>query len=104
VTVCDGVGTVITDKEKIVQGIGAEMSGLLETSSLPEVMKRLKEENAIVLDRKNAEMNQFKGVKKAIENGYRKIGVTIMDPKDAENISRDTGSKRSTTTRSSDVK
>ena len=34
--------------------------------------------------------NLLRGVKKVIENEYRKIGVTIMGPKDAKNIRRDT--------------
>ncbi|MEM2600940.1 MAG: DUF2099 family protein [Candidatus Hadarchaeales archaeon] len=78
VTVCDGAGTVITNKPELVQGIGMAMSALLETSPLPEVIRRLEEKGAVVLDPSTAKMDQVEGVKKALSLGYRKIGVTVM--------------------------
>lgn len=80
VTVCDGAGTVVTDRPELVQGIGMAMSALLETSPLPEVIRKLEERGAVVLDPSTARMDQVEGVRKALSLGYRKIGVTVMGP------------------------
>jgi len=76
VVVCEGAGTIITDKAEVVQGIGARMNNLLLTSPIKEIIMCLKELKChVVFD--NALINQATGVEKAIENGYTKIAVTV---------------------------
>lgn len=76
VTVCDGAGTVITDRWEIVQGIGARMNGLFYTSPIKAVIKKLEKRGCTVLSQK-AVINQLEGVRKAIKLGYKNIAVTI---------------------------
>jgi len=76
VTVCDGAGTVITDKWEIVQGIGARMNGLFYTSPIKEVINKLERKGSKVLSHK-AVINQLAGVREAIKLGYKNIAVTI---------------------------
>lgn len=75
VIVCDGAGTIVTDRPEIVQGVGMMMSGLIKTSPIPAVIKRLEDKGVIVS--KDAVIDQVAGVKKAFELGYDKVGVTI---------------------------
>lgn len=88
VVACDGAGTVITDKPTVVQGIGVRMTGLIETSPIKEVIEKLEERGAIVVDRVEAKIDQVRGVVKAIELGYKRIAVTItgQDVKEALRI------------------
>ncbi|MFZ3384436.1 MAG: methanogenesis marker 8 protein [Candidatus Methanoperedens sp.] len=74
---CDGAGTIITSNPVLVQGIGAVMPGLLETSPIMALIKRIEGSGGIVLDPANAIIDSAAGVKKAIELGYKKIGVTV---------------------------
>ena len=39
VTVCDGVGTVITSNPHLVQGMGGYISDMAETEPIPEVIE-----------------------------------------------------------------
>jgi putative methanogenesis marker protein 8 len=80
VTVCEGAGTVITGRPELVQGIGMAMSALLETSPIPEVIRRLQERGAVVLDPSTARMDQVEGVRRALSLGHRRVGVTVMGP------------------------
>ncbi len=76
VVVCDGAGTIITDRGEIVQGVGARMNSLLLTSPIKETIERLRQSDCkVVFD--NALIDQVKGVEKAIEAGYRRIAVTL---------------------------
>lgn len=76
VVVCDGAGTVVTDRGEVVQGIGSRMNSLILTSPIRETIERLKELGAsVVFD--NALIDQAKGVEKAIKSGYGKIAVTL---------------------------
>lgn len=75
VTVCDGAGTVITSNPEIIQGIGARMNGLFFTTSLPSLVKRLEENNCVVIP--GGKIDQIEGIKIAIQLGYRNIAVTI---------------------------
>jgi len=83
VSVCDGAGTVITDNPLLVQGIGGRLSGLIRTSPLLILIKRIEKAGGIILNRKTAKIAQVEGVRKAIEMGYKKIGVTLMSVEDA---------------------
>ena len=82
VTACDGAGTVITSNPKLAQGMGSRISGLVETTPIPKLIERIQEVGGIVLEPETAALDQVAGVKKAIELGYKKIGVSVTNPKD----------------------
>lgn len=84
VMVLEGCGTVIVTEPELVQGIGGRVSGLVETSPIPELVPEIGEEN--VLNRETAEINQVEGIKLAISQGYKNIAVTIAVASDAEKI------------------
>ena len=75
VTVCDGAGTVISSNPEIIQGIGARMNGLFFTTPFLSLVKRLEENNCIVIP--GGKIDQIEGVKRAIQLGYGKIAVTV---------------------------
>lgn len=77
IVVCEGAGTVITADKKVVQGIGFAMNALISTFPIPEIILKLEELNAHVYDPSSAIINQIGGTKRAIELGYKKIGVTV---------------------------
>lgn len=86
VSVCDGAGTVITNNPSLVQGMGARMSGLVETSPIPETIQKIKDRNGIVLDETTAVIDPFAGAKKAVDLGYQKIAVTTANAQTAAEI------------------
>lgn len=86
VSVCDGAGTVITNNPSLVQGMGARMSGLVETAPIPETIQKIKDRNGTVLDEKTTAIDPLAGAEKAIELGYKKIAVTTADAKTAAEI------------------
>ncbi|PWB49656.1 MAG: hypothetical protein C3F06_13880 [Candidatus Methanoperedenaceae archaeon] len=63
ITVCDGAGTVITGNPRLCQG-------------------------GVVIDPRTAAIDQVSGVRKAIELGFRKIGVSVANLKDLKEIRR----------------
>ncbi|MDR2830240.1 MAG: DUF2099 family protein [Methanobrevibacter sp.] len=75
VMVCEGCGTVLITETSKIQGIGGRVSGLVKTSPIPEVIKRIGKEN--VLNIEDANINQYKGVQLAIVKGYKNIAVTL---------------------------
>lgn len=81
VIVCEGAGTVIISEPELVQGIGGRVSGLVTTTSIPEIIEALGEET--VLDPVNCTIDQIKGAEKAFELGFRRIGVTLCSTEDA---------------------
>jgi putative methanogenesis marker protein 8 len=86
VLACDGAGTVIVRKPALIQGVGGRMSGLVSTSPIPEVIARIEENGGIVVDKAHASLDQFKGVKRAYEEGFKKVAVTVARPEVAEKI------------------
>ncbi|MBU0503053.1 MAG: DUF2099 family protein [Candidatus Omnitrophota bacterium] len=76
VVVCEGAGTVITDTPAIVQGIGSRMNSLLLTSPIKGIINKLKLVGCRVVF-ENALIDQVRGVKEAIDAGYKEIGVTV---------------------------
>jgi len=76
VVVCDGAGTVITDRAEVVQGIGARMNGLFYTSPIPVVMDGLRTLKSHVVF-EDARIGQVEGVREAARRGYRSIAVTV---------------------------
>ena len=77
VTVCEGAGTVITANPRLVQAIGARLTGIIRTSPIKGIIEHVKAERGIILDEKKAEINQAKGVEKAANLGYERIAVTV---------------------------
>lgn len=86
VTVCDGAGTVITNNPRLCQGMGSRISGLTETSPIQGLIKRIEAAGGVVIDPGTAAIDQVSGVRKAIELGYRKIGVSVANLKDLKEI------------------
>ena len=76
VGVCDGVGTLLMTDPEIIQGVGGRVSALISTTPIPEVIKKVGVEN--VVNRNTAELTPIKGVKIAIEKGYKNIAMTIL--------------------------
>lgn len=75
---CDGAGTVIMTNPRIVQGVGGRVSGLVSTTPIPEVIKKLEDKCSTVLDPETAELDQLEGLKIALDKGYKNIAVTIL--------------------------
>lgn len=80
VTVCDGAGTVITDNPALVQGMGALMSGLIETEPIQKIIAGIESRGGIVLDKEHAGIDQAGGLRRAAELGYKNIAVSIVSP------------------------
>lgn len=76
VVVCDGVGTVVTNKPQVVQGIGARMHMVLKTSFIPEVAVKLRRYGCGILKEKGL-IDQKNGVIVASEKRYKNIAVTV---------------------------
>jgi len=77
VTVCEGVGTVISSNPSLVQGIGARLTGIIKTSPIENVIEHIKTNGGLILDEQTARIDQVEGVKRAVELGFQKIAVTI---------------------------
>lgn len=58
VTVCEGAGTVITDNPKLVQAVGARLTGIIKTSPIKGIIEHIKAEKGIVLDETSAEIGR----------------------------------------------
>ncbi|MBN2487417.1 MAG: DUF2099 family protein [Methanosarcinaceae archaeon] len=86
VTVCEGAGTVITSNPSLVQGMGARISGLVETEPIDGIMNGISERGGIVLDPSSAMIDPVGGVKKAAELGYKRIAVTVTDSDTAKSL------------------
>ncbi|MFH1387490.1 MAG: DUF2099 family protein [bacterium] len=76
VVVCEGAGTVITDRPEVVQGIGARLNSLVVTTPIRGIQKELKRLGCRIVSRKGM-IDQVAGVEAAIKTGYKKIAVTI---------------------------
>ncbi len=77
VIVCDGAGTVITSNGRLVQAIGARLTGIVRTSPIPEIIQKIRSEGGTVLDEKNAVIDQVGGVRKALDLGFRRAAVSV---------------------------
>ena len=75
---CDGAGTLLMTNPRVVQGVGARVSGLISTTPIPEVIKNLEDKDCDVLYPETAELNQLEGLKLAIEKGYKNIAITVI--------------------------
>ncbi len=86
VTVCDGAGTVITSDPGLVQGMGALMSGLIETEPIREIIEGIESRGGIVLDKESASIDQTRGLLKACELGYKNIAVSVVAHHEAKRL------------------
>ncbi|MEM1586017.1 MAG: DUF2099 family protein [Candidatus Bathyarchaeia archaeon] len=77
ITVCEGAGTVITANPKLIQEIGARLTGIIRTSPVKSIIEYIEGKGGIILDRENARISQEEGVLKAADMGYRRIAVTV---------------------------
>lgn len=78
VTACDGAGSVISNNPNLVQGIGARISGLVETEPIDATINAINERGGIVLDPSTAQIDPVAATRKAAELGYNKIAVTVV--------------------------
>jgi putative methanogenesis marker protein 8 len=86
VLVCEGAGTLITTNPALVQGIGGRMSGLVSTSPIEPLIRRIRAAGGQVLDPTTATIDQVAGADLAYTEGFRKVAVTVARPEDAEMI------------------
>ena len=94
ITVCEGVGTVITSNPDLTQGIGARISGIIETTLIPKLKDRVEGKGGIILDGNRAIINQPLGVARAIEMGFKRVAVTVAtldDGRRCREIEREKG-------------
>lgn len=77
VIVCEGAGTVITSNGRLVQSIGARLTGIVKTSPIPKIIEQIRADKGIVLDEATALINQAEGLKRAISMGHKRIAVSI---------------------------
>ncbi|MBA2861644.1 methanogenesis marker 8 protein [Methanococcus maripaludis] len=88
VIVSDCAGTVVTDNPKLVQGLCGRISGIIKTTPVKEVIEKIETAKGIVLSKDDASIDQINGVKLAIKMGYKKIGVSVSNLKDALEIKK----------------
>jgi len=86
VTACEGAGTVITSSPALAQGIGSRISGLVETTPIPELIRRIEEKGGTILDPKTAALDQVAGVEKSIRMGHKRIGVSVICAADVKKM------------------
>lgn len=86
VTACEGAGTVITSSPALAQGIGSRISGLVETTPIPELIRRIEEKGGTILDPKTAALDQVAGVEKSIQMGHKRIGVSVICVEDVKKM------------------
>ncbi|MCD6456170.1 MAG: DUF2099 family protein [Methanophagales archaeon] len=82
VTVCEGAGTVITSNPALVQGIGARLSGVIETTPVEGIIKKIRDRGGEILD--PPRIDQAAGLRLSLELGYERVGVTVSTVEDAE--------------------
>ena len=77
VVVCDGAGTVITNSGKLVQGIGARLTGIIKTSPIREVIDHIEKNGGTILDKTEARIDQAAGVNNAFMAGAKHVAVSV---------------------------
>ena len=86
VTVCEGAGTVISNNATLVQGMGARMSGLVETEPIDGIINGIGEMGGVILEPSSAIIDPVAGVKRAAKLGYKRIAVSAVDPDTAKQL------------------
>jgi putative methanogenesis marker protein 8 len=84
VIVSEGCGTVILTDPEFVQGMAGRISAFISTTPITQIIETIGPEN--VLNPETAEINQIKGVSKAIDMGYRNIAVSVVSSEDAKKL------------------
>ncbi len=84
VIVSEGCGTVIVTDPEIVQGMAGRISAFLSTSPIKEIIDKIGPEN--VLNPEKADIDQIRGVLKAINMGYKNIAVSVISDQDAKKL------------------
>jgi putative methanogenesis marker protein 8 len=84
VIVSEGCGTVILADPEFVQGMAGRISAFISTTPITKIIETIGPEN--VLNPETAEINQIKGVLKAIDMGYRNIAVSVVSAEDAKRL------------------
>jgi len=77
VVVCEGAGTVITANGRLVQSIGARLTGIIKTSPIREVIERNETEDGSVLDKTGARIDQFEGTKQAFDLSFKRVALSV---------------------------
>ncbi|MGB9756305.1 MAG: methanogenesis marker 8 protein [Candidatus Bathyarchaeales archaeon] len=77
VVVCEGAGTVITANGRLVQAIGARLTGIIKTTPIKEIIAYIEENGGTILDKATAQIDQVKGVKRAFKLGFKRIAVSV---------------------------
>ena len=77
VIVSNNLGTIITTNASATQGAVKRMTGLFYTSPSAELMERCESAGILPVFPYTAEIDQVAGVRFAIEQGYKKIAVTL---------------------------
>ncbi|AMD17713.1 hypothetical protein TL18_06570 [Methanobrevibacter sp. YE315] len=83
---CEGAGTLVMVNPRVVQGVGARVSGIISTTPIPEVIEKLQQKDCIILNPDTAELNQLKGLRLALDEGYKNIAITILSSPMVEEI------------------
>lgn len=86
IMVCEGCGTVIITESEMAQGVGGRVSGLVETSPIPELFDEIGKDN--IVDPQTAKIDQIEGITLAISKGYKNIAVTIALASDIDGINK----------------
>ena len=86
VTVCDGAGTVVTSNPDLVQGMSAQISGLVETEPIAEVIDAIHQMGGSILDPATARIDQVAGFSLAVEQGHKRIAVSVVDVASASRV------------------
>jgi putative methanogenesis marker protein 8 len=76
VVACEGAGTVVIAKPKVLLAVGAHMTGLLKTEPISEIQRGLGERGCLLPDALGS-IDQIAGFQKAIAAGFRRIAVTV---------------------------
>lgn len=77
VIVSNNLGTIITKSAPATQGAVKRMTGLFYTTPDKTIMETARKEKIIPVFPYSAEIDQLKGVEKAIEIGYKRIAVSV---------------------------
>lgn len=86
IMVCEGCGTVIITESEMAQGVGGRVSGLVETSPIPELFDEIGRDN--IVDTETAKIDQIEGIRLAISKGFKNIAVTVALASDIDEINR----------------
>ncbi len=74
---CDGAGSIIASTPELVQGTGGRMSGLVCTTPIQGVIRRLAEAGGIVVDPDRASIDPVAAISLAHHHGFRHLAVTV---------------------------